>query len=262
MRKNAAVYAGLSVVFATAAILNYNALQHFAFDKAGVNFWLSFGVPVLIDVFIAIAAYIALINREQGESTTLAKSIVVTFTLGSIYLNSLHYPLTVYGLSMAALVPAVVFLSIELALQQMEIKHRRDETILNIRKLQGQAQEWQTVLARIEAEKVQLLAERDAVITRKNAEFEQKTQLLNDLLAQIQTTELHLEQVKTALVESESCTVDWQGKEANLLRLDGMLAAGLNYSQAAKVLNIAPNTARNWAKNLNGNSLSKGEVKQ
>lgn len=262
MRKNNLIYAGLGVVFIIAAALNYNALQHYAYDKAQVNYWLSFGVPILIDTFIAIAAYIALVNREMGESTRLARNIVLVFTLASIYLNSLHYPLTVYGLSMAALVPMVVFLSIELALQQMEIKHRRAETILSTQKLQARVQEVQTVLARIEADKVQLLVERAASLDRQNAEIEQKTQVLRDLVGQIQAAELHLDQVKIALAKAETCNLDWQGKEANLLRLDGMLAAGLNYTQAAKVLNIAPNTARNWARSLNGNSLSQGAVQQ
>lgn len=262
MRKNNVIYFGLGLVFIIAAALNYNALQHFAYDKAQVNYWLSFGVPVLIDTFIAIAAYIALINREQGESTRLAKTIVVAFTLASVYLNSLHYPLTIHGLSMAALVPVVVFLSIELALQQMEIKHRRDDAILTITKLQRQAQNARQQLATIEAETAQKQAAQQAVIAAKIAEIEQKTQLLQQVSAQVETAELQLTQVKTALNEAENCAIDWQSREANLLRLDGMLAAGVTYTDAARVLAVAPNTVRNWRKHLNGNSLSGGQVQQ
>jgi len=109
-----------------------------------------------VDTFIAIAAFIALINREQGESPALAKTIVVVFTLASIYLNSLHYPLTIYGLSMAALVPAVVFLAVELALQQMEIKYCRDEATVTLQKLHAQMQQSRQALANIQAEAVQL----------------------------------------------------------------------------------------------------------
>lgn len=260
MNRNSVIFGGLGLVFIIAAALNYNALQHFAHDKAQVNYWLSFGVPILIDTFIAIAAYVALINRVQGESTGLAKTIVIVFTLASIYLNSLHYPLTVYGLSIAALVPAVVFLSIELALQQMEIKHRRDDTVVTIKKLQIEAQIARQAIANLETETVQKQTEQDAIIATKNDEIKQKTQLLEAVIAQIEAAELQLEQTKTALTDAQNCNLDWQGKEANLLRLDGMLAAGVNYSQAARVLNVAPNTVRNWARNLNGNSLSEGKV--
>lgn len=262
MNRNTVIYLGLGVVFLIAAALNYNALQHFAYHKAQVNYWLSFGVPILVDTFIAIAAFIALINREQGESTTLAKIIVVVFTLASIYLNSLHYPLTIYGLSMAALVPAVVFLAVELALQQMEIKYRRDEATITLQKLHTQMQQARQALANIEAEAAQKQAAHGAIIAAKNAEIEQQTQLLHDLAAQTKAAELQLAQAKTALAEGETCAVDWSSREANLLRLDGMLAAGVNFSHAARVLQVAPNTVRNWAKHLNGNSLSEGKVQQ
>lgn len=260
MSKNTAIYAGLGVVFIIAASLNYNALQHFAYEQAQVNYWLSFGVPILVDVFIAIAAYIALINREQGESTALAKRIVGVFTLASIYLNAMHYPLTIAGLSMASLVPGVVYLSVELAVQQMEIRHRRNDAIETIARLQSQAQDLRDELAKIEAATVQKTQEQDAIIAAKIAEIEQKTQVLSDIIAQVQAAELQLDAAKIALAEAESCAIDWTGKEANLLRLDGMLAAGVNYSHAARVLEVAPNTVRNWSKGLNGNSISKGEV--
>lgn len=260
MNRNSVIYAGLGLIFIIAAALNYNALQHFAYDKAQVNYWLSFGVPILVDTFIAIAAFIALINREQGESTGLAKIIVVVFTLASIYLNSLHYPFTIYGMSMAALVPLVVFLTVELALQQMEIKYRRDESIVTIQKLQTQMQIARQKLANLEIETMQKQREQEAILAVKNGEIEQKTALLQKIAAQVQATELQLEQVKIASNEAQNCTIDWQSREANVLRLDGMLAAGMNYSQAARILNVAPNTVRNWAKHLNGNSLSEGRV--
>jgi hypothetical protein len=260
--KNTAIYTGLGVVFLIAATLNYNALQNFAYTKAEVNYWLSFGVPILVDTFIAVAAYIALINKEAGEPTRLAKSIVLIFTLCSIYLNAMHYAFTVAGMSMAALVPIVVFLSVELSVQQMEIKHRRDETIVTIQKLNDNVQNLQSEIAKIEAATVQKTEEQNAIIQAKNAEIAQQVQILADNIAQIEASKLQLEEVKIALHEAENCTVDWSGKDANLLRLDGMLAAGVNYSQAAKVLEVAPNTVRNWGKSLNGNSLSKGQVKQ
>ncbi|MCG3210578.1 MAG: hypothetical protein FOGNACKC_04209 [Anaerolineae bacterium] len=253
MRKNTAIYTGLGLVFIIAAALNYNALQHYAYNKAQVNYWLSFGVPILVDTFIAIAAYIALINREQGESTTLAKGIVIAFTLASVYLNSLHYPLTIYGLSMAALVPTVVFLSIELALQQMEIRHRRDETIQSIQKLQVQAQEGQMVLARIEAEKMQLTE-------AKTTEIQQFEAKIAARLEQLQAVNLEIEQARIELEETKKTPLAWDSREAHLLRLDGMLAAGIGFGQAAQIFDVAPNTVRNWAKNLNGNSLSNGQV--
>lgn len=261
MNRQHFVYGGLAVVFIIAAALNYNALQHFAYEQAQVNFWLSFGVPVLFDTFIAIAAYIALINKEQDESTRLAKGIVLAFTVASIYLNGMHYPPTLAGWSMAALVPLVVLLSVELALQQMEIKHRRSESIATIERLQTQVQKTQATLRKIEDETAQKTAEQDAIVQGKIVEIEQKTRVLQDIVAQIEAAELQLAQLKIAQAEAENCTLDWSGREANLLRLDGMLAAGVSYAQAAKTLNIAPNTARNWARQLNGNSLSAGQVR-
>lgn len=261
MSRNAAVETGLGVVFVIAAALNYNALQHFAYEQAQVNYWLSFGVPILVDTFIAIAAYIALINKEHGESTTLAKSIVFVFTVASIYLNAMHYPLTVAGLSMAALVPVVVFLSVELAIQQMEVKHRRGMAIESIQQLQLAAQDLRAANAKIEAAGVQKITELNAISVIKNAEIEAQSQLLADTVAQIEAVELQLKQAKAAQAEGDNYAVDWSGKDANLLRLDGMLAAGVNFAQAARVLDVAPNTARNWAKQLNGNSISKGVAK-
>jgi len=76
---------------------------------------------------------------------------------------------------------------------------------------------------------------------------------LRDLAAQTEAAGSQLAQAKTALADGETCKVDWSSREANLLRLDGML-------HAAKVLQVAPNTVRNWAKHLNGNSLSEGKV--
>ncbi|MCG3208366.1 MAG: hypothetical protein FOGNACKC_01970 [Anaerolineae bacterium] len=262
MRENTLIYIGLGIVFIIAAALNYSALRHFAYNKAEVNYYLSFGVPVLIDTFIAVAALIALTNKEKGESTRLAKTIVVVFTMASIYLNALHYPSTIYGVSMATLVPMVVFLSIELALQQMEINHRRNELILTRKKLNEQVQKIRADLDKIQADQIQLSNEQDSIIAAKRADIALINDEIRQRYEQLEAVRLELAQAKAALKTAGNCVIDWHCKEANLLRLDGMLAAGVTFTEAAQILNIAPNTARNWAKNLNGDSLSKGEVQQ
>lgn len=76
-QSNKLIYWSLGTIFLIAASLNYDALRHFAYDQAEVNYYLSFFVPLLVDVLIATAVYITLINEESGEKPGLAWSVVI-----------------------------------------------------------------------------------------------------------------------------------------------------------------------------------------
>ncbi len=214
----------IMLVFVLAAAHNYDALRHFA-AASGVASGLSFTTPILIDTFIGAAVWVSLRNKRYGERARLAWAIVILFTLASVWINLMHYPLIPGGITLAILVPVVVFLSAELAKGLVESQRIRS----------GQT----TATAQL-AEQAAQLAATIAAETASLAQLKQRKAQLEAQVAQ------HLEEARTV-------TADPFTRE--MYQIDGLLAAGKTQKEAAQMVGISESTLRNRIKNLNGDSL-------
>lgn len=250
-QKNTIIYIGLAVVFIIAAALNYDALRNFAYDLAEVNYWLSFGVPVLIDTFIALAVYITLKNKVIGEGTTLAWSIVVVFSLASIYLNSLHYPANIYGWSMAVLVPVVVFGTAELAKQQMEIEYKRDGAVMSITRLVKAQSFAQKELDTLHGQRDELARQLDTDRTGYTAQISQLKQEWATLRAEVE----QLQQQRKQAHANIQCAADLPSNVLQAVQLDTLIAAGWTKIDAARLVGVSRNTVPGRLGLVNGQSL-------
>lgn len=250
-QSNKLIYWSLGTIFLIAASLNYDALRHFAYDQVQVNYYLSFFVPLLVDVLIATAVYITLINKEQGEKSGLAWSVVIVFTIGSIYLNFLHYPKTIPGYTMAAFVPVVVFVASELSKQQMEIRARRSSVILTAEKLRAMVKELTTETAKIEADNRQLeqmKQEQIRALETHQAELQADLQSLDDAI----------KQAKSTLKEVENLPTKLDHRAIKAIQFDALTYAGMTQTQAADLLGHTPKTLKSYVDEyVNGDGLSK-----
>lgn len=250
-QSNKIIYWSLGTIFLIAAAFNYDALRHFALDQVGVFPYLSYLFPFLVDVLIAIAVYITLTNKEQGETTGLAWSVVIAFTAGSIYLNYLHYPKTISGYTMAAFVPVVVFVASELSKQQMEIRARRSSVILTAEKLRAMVRDLTNETVKIEAGNRQLeQANREQIraMETQQAELQAELQTLNDSIKQAKSTLKDIENLPTKL----------DHRAVKAIQFDALIYTGMTQAQAADLLGHTPKTLKGYADEfVNGDSLSK-----
>ena len=250
-QSNKLIYWSLGTIFLIAAAFNYDALRHFALDQVGVNEYLSYLFPLLVDVLIAIAVYITLINKEQGETTGLAWSVVVAFTVGSIYLNILHYPKTVAGYTMAAFVPLVVFVASELGKQQMEIRARRGSVTLTIKNLLAMVKELEGKTVEIEANHQQLHETKTQQIRALEAQIAEKQ-------AELQAIDDSIKQAKSTLKEAENLPKKLDARAIKAIQFDALISTGMTQMDAANLLGHTPKTLKGYVDEyVNGNSLSK-----
>lgn len=250
-QSNKLIYWSLGTIFLIAASLNYDALRHFAYDQAEVNYYLSFFVPLLVDVLIATAVYITLINEESGEKPGLAWSVVIAFTCGSIYLNYLHYPKTVPGYTMSAFIPLVVFVASELSKQQMQIRARRDSVIITLEKLREKVKTLTAETVKIEADNRQLQeakAQENRALETQKAELQAELQALDDAIKQARSTLKDIEILPTKL----------DPRAIKAIQFDALTYAGMTQAQAADLLGHTPKTLKSYVDEyVNGDGLSK-----
>lgn len=250
-QSNKIIYWALGTIFIIAAAFNYDALRHFALDQVKVNNYLSYLFPLLVDVLIAIAVYITLTNKEQGESTGLAWSVVIVFTAGSIYLNYLHYPKTLAGYTMSAFVPVVVFVASELSKQQMEIRARRSSVILTLGKLREKVKDLTAETVKIEADNRQLQA-------AKTQEIRTLETQITEMQTELQTLDDVIKQAKSTLKEVETLPTKLDHRAVKAIQFDALIYMGMTQAQAADLLGHTPKTLKSYADEfVNGDSLSK-----
>jgi len=234
----------------------------------------------LIDLPIVVFSLAAMYAVAIGKNAAAAilRLLVALFTVLTVYLNSSHAVAKGDDPFIATIAPVVLLISFEVVLWLLKqhfgrqaLKTRIDELQAHFKSLESTLQSrFKKLAGNLKTERSQLQNEiqnlhneyaktrvaEDTAIKNKTIEIKRLSTVEANKLARLTRLELRVKEAKTALKNTADMNIDWNGREAKLLRLDGMLAAEVPLVRAASLLGIAPNTARNWRNGrLNGKSL-------
>lgn len=226
-----AIMGGIIIVFLFAAAHNYTALQDFSF-KSGVPYFLSFTTPLMFDFFVGIAVWVTLRNKRLGEQARLGWTIVIVFTLVSITLNLMHYPLIPGGIAMAVIVPLVTFFAAELGKGLQESARNRQDAVAS--------------LAELSFMKDTLTADLDKL----NGQIKKAQDTLDSLNEQIHVTDAHLSMTDAHLTKANEAKLTKVAERRQSVL--SLLQSGLSPDDIAGQMEVSIRTIKRDILALNG----------
>ena len=168
MKANALIswITALLVLFLAGAafVLSYDALRDLALGN-GVKPGLAWLWPLMLDAFMIAASLAVLRANLYVERSWYPWLLVGAFTLASITFNVVHAVDALLPQAIAALPPAVVFLSFELLMNQTKSTVKRQSAMLSLSALEQQAETKRQEIDTLGNEVAALTVKRDTLRT-------------------------------------------------------------------------------------------------
>ncbi len=268
------------VVFISAFIFNFYALSHtgarvmavplFSFDFQSMSYsgsMLPFLIPVIIDIFLALAVRVVMRNESVGETPYLAWSIIAVTTMVSIVLNGLHYnvlPKEVFNINVESVVimltiPSAILLSTELIRGLLHSEFLRNNTIKATSELIEKLAKMKDEFSKNQEEH---LSKMESVKKEQTEAQNLKEKLLKEI-EQIRSSMADLKHQKRQQTKVNNIPTD---KLALAHKADGMLlvnkldkGAKVSLGEVARTLDISRTTLNTYLGYLNGNRMSGDE---
>jgi len=113
--------AGVASIGLIAFIISYNALQQVA-QSHGVNGWLSYLWPLLIDLPILVFAFTSLVIQFiTNRQSRFATSMIIAYSLATVAFNLIHAEMNIVNYLVAIVAPLSVIVTIEALRELVQI---------------------------------------------------------------------------------------------------------------------------------------------
>lgn len=249
-----------------AFILSYSALQHLA-AEAGLNGWLSYLWPLLLDGAMIVFSLSILRANFRQERSRYAWGLTICFailaTAGNVLeVTRLGISPVIVSAAVKALAPIALVLSFELLMSMIKAEVSRNTVSHSLAELNRQREVVAAELRREQADFERQCEQLSAQVSRLQADHDKSHDTLKTLKLELSELRKEKRQLKRPTPVKRKPTEQSADERANNLalanaarqpsqddfdRAAAQRAEGLTWHAVAEALGISESTAKRWA---------------